>query len=250
MTEFEWLTSDSSDRMRKFLIGVEDAPVSVSYEFSFPRCRGSERKLRLFAHACYHRLRHWFPPIDIGEAAEVAERFADGNASREELNRVHSIVYGLLERQEPVWRTLRGDARARLQPMHEALGLALQLTRPLAVHAAYYAASNAYLSQAAIQEHGDDSRRQEERAQANLLRCIFGNLFQRPQLSMGTRDWRDGVIVNMAQEIYVERAFDRLPILADAMEEAGETTHVLQHLRENKRHVRGCWVLDLILGRF
>jgi hypothetical protein len=52
------------------------------------------------------------------------------------------------------------------------------------------------------------------------------------------------------EDIYEERAFDRLPLLADAMEEAGcSNDDILSHLRSGGLHVRGCWVVDLILGK-
>jgi hypothetical protein len=54
----------------------------------------------------------------------------------------------------------------------------------------------------------------------------------------------------LAQAIYDDRAFDRLPILADALEEAGcDTADILAHCRGPGPHVRGCWVVDLILGK-
>jgi hypothetical protein len=57
-------------------------------------------------------------------------------------------------------------------------------------------------------------------------------------------------VVSLAQPIYDELAFDRLPILADALEDAGSTNaDILNHCRQPGEHVRGCWALDLILGR-
>ena len=54
----------------------------------------------------------------------------------------------------------------------------------------------------------------------------------------------------MAQVIYDDRAFDRLPLLADAMEDAGcADQEILDHCRSNGEHVRGCWVVDLLLGK-
>jgi hypothetical protein len=62
--------------------------------------------------------------------------------------------------------------------------------------------------------------------------------------------WNDGTVLRLAQSIDDQRAFDRLPILADALEEAGCTnTDVLDHCRDAVKHVRGCWVVDLILGK-
>ncbi|HVL12748.1 MAG TPA: hypothetical protein VM529_09290 [Gemmata sp.] len=83
---------------------------------------------------------------------------------------------------------------------------------------------------------------------ANLLRCIFGNPF-RP----GTLDptWRTDTVVALAGGIYHDRAFDRLPILADALQDAGcDSDDILSHCRDAlATHVRGCWVVDLVLGK-
>ena len=62
--------------------------------------------------------------------------------------------------------------------------------------------------------------------------------------------WNGGTIHHLAQAIYDERAFDRLPILADALEDAGCTdAAILDHCRQPGEHVRGCWVVDLLLGK-
>jgi hypothetical protein len=62
--------------------------------------------------------------------------------------------------------------------------------------------------------------------------------------------WNGGSIPKLAQSIYTDRAFDRLPILADALEEAGcDNADILEHCRSGGEHVRGCWVLDLILRK-
>ena len=62
--------------------------------------------------------------------------------------------------------------------------------------------------------------------------------------------WNRGMIPRMAQAIYDQEAFDTLPVLADALEEAGCTDQaVLAHLRDPGPHFRGCWVLDVLLGR-
>jgi len=62
--------------------------------------------------------------------------------------------------------------------------------------------------------------------------------------------WNDGTITNIAHAIYDGRVFDRLPILADALEDAGcDNADILNHCRQPGVHVRGCWVIDLILGK-
>ncbi len=91
----------------------------------------------------------------------------------------------------------------------------------------------------------------EEAAQATLLRCIFGNPFHPlPAIDPALQAWNGGTVVKLAQAIYDDRAFDRLPILADALEEAGcDNKAILDHYRGPGPHVRGCWVVDLILGK-
>ena len=62
--------------------------------------------------------------------------------------------------------------------------------------------------------------------------------------------WNDGTLSKLAQGIYEGRAFDRLPILADALEDAGcDNADILAHCRNGGEHVRGCWVVDLLLGK-
>jgi len=65
-----------------------------------------------------------------------------------------------------------------------------------------------------------------------------------------TRAWLTPTVQSLAQAIYADRAFDRLPILADALEDAGCTdASILEHCRSGGVHVRGCWVVDLVLGK-
>jgi hypothetical protein len=90
----------------------------------------------------------------------------------------------------------------------------------------------------------------EEQAQANLLRCIFGLFNSARSVPASILAWNGGTVVRLAEAIYEERSFERLPIFADALEEAGCTDHaILDHCRQDQHHARGCWVLDLILGK-
>jgi len=90
---------------------------------------------------------------------------------------------------------------------------------------------------------------QDERAwQGRVLRDLFGSLPFRP-VSLDAA-WQTSTVTSLAQAIYDERAFDRLPILADALEDAGcNNQEVLSHLRSGREHCRGCWPLDLVLGK-
>ena len=88
-------------------------------------------------------------------------------------------------------------------------------------------------------------------ALCSLLRDVFGPLPFRPlTLTPSWLCWNDGTVPRLAEAVYGNRAFDHLPILADALEEAGcANTDVLAHLRGVGPHVHGCWPLDLILGK-
>jgi hypothetical protein len=90
----------------------------------------------------------------------------------------------------------------------------------------------------------------EEKAQCRLLHDLFGDPFY-PALIHPKKAWANKRnALNLAHTIYDDRAFDRMPILADALEEAGCTNaDILNHCRQPGEHVRGCWVVDLILGK-
>jgi hypothetical protein len=80
-----------------------------------------------------------------------------------------------------------------------------------------------------------------------IIRDIFGNPF-RP--TAADPYWITSTAAALARSVYAERAFDRLPILADALEDAGcDQSDVLAHCRGDGPHARGCWAVDLILGR-
>ncbi len=80
-----------------------------------------------------------------------------------------------------------------------------------------------------------------------LILDIFGNPF-RPIAADPA--WLTPTVQSIATAIYEDRAFDSLPILADALEEAGCTNvDMLLHCRKPGEHVRGCWVVDLVLGK-
>ena len=82
-----------------------------------------------------------------------------------------------------------------------------------------------------------------------LLLDISGASCDR-DVSANVLKWNGGCVVKVAAAIYDERAFDRMPILADALEDAGcDNADILNHCREPGEHVRGCWVLDLLLGK-
>ncbi len=86
------------------------------------------------------------------------------------------------------------------------------------------------------------------RQHATLLRCVAGERYRLPKAKSA---WLTTDVLALARGIYDDRAFDRMPILADALQDAGCTNEdILSHCRDtNQVHVRGCWVVDLLLGK-
>jgi hypothetical protein len=116
---------------------------------------------------------------------------------------------------------------------------------PADVLAACWSATD---SQSARVSEGDARRRTEEaRWQTTVLRDIFGNPFRSVLFSP---DWRTETVLGLAQQVYAARDFSPLPILGDALEDAGcDNADILDHCRGPGLHARGCWVLDLVIGK-
>ena len=173
----------------------------------------SERKLRLFAVACSRRI--WDRIDDLSRAAvETAEQFADGKASADQLRAARLACKSA------------GDNASWYS----------------AVSNAAIAARNAALSAQAAFDNPS-----ERREQATLLRDVFGNPFHSILLDVC---WSSSAVIDLARVIYDERCFDRLPMLADALLEArSDSEEILNHCCSEGPHVRGCWVVDLILRK-
>jgi hypothetical protein len=263
VTEAEWLACTDPKPMLRFLIGT-DYPRVQAVE-AFPDSIGSDRKLRLFACACYHRIHHLLPDARAQAVVEVAEQVADGILPRDELQRAEAQIQEPIDALEGQWRASRGAQRRALLSTHEALALALVILWPEAQKAAYYASSNASMALAALTNpratNSDyayfNSQRAEERTQTDILRCFFGDLFHPATLAPTVLTWHEATVVRLAQAAYDERHLPagtrdnaRLAILADALEEAGcDNADILNHLRGPGPHVRGCWAVDLCLGK-
>lgn len=83
--------------------------------------------------------------------------------------------------------------------------------------------------------------------QASVLRDLFGNPFRLPVVEPR---WRSSDVLGLARAIYEDRVYERMPILADALMDAGcEDEWIIGHCRGDGPHFRGCWVLDLVLGK-
>jgi hypothetical protein len=92
------------------------------------------------------------------------------------------------------------------------------------------------------------ARQSEHAVQAALIRDIFGNPFRPVRFEPA---WRTSTAVALARQMYESREFSAMPILADALQDAGcDSDDIFTHCREvNATHVRGCWVVDLVLGK-
>lgn len=220
MTEAEWLTCGEPARMLEFLSG-----------------RASDRKLRLFACACARQVWRSLKARRGREAVEVAERYADGQ--------VRPAVLHEAKRQ----------AFATTPPVHGAYAAARGATADSPLVAARQA------QREAIQQVWERAKRQPEtaraqkvaaqRKQCELLRCLIGPIPWR-KLAIPTEwlVWDEGLVVRLAHTAYDGPDIDCLPILADALEEAGcDNAELLAHLRGGGPHVRGCWAIDRILNK-
>lgn len=84
-------------------------------------------------------------------------------------------------------------------------------------------------------------------AHCDIVREIFGNPFRSPSFFP---EWRTDTAVTLARQMYDSREFSAIPILADALQDAGcDSADILEHCRGAGPHVRGCWVVDLVLGK-
>jgi hypothetical protein len=87
----------------------------------------------------------------------------------------------------------------------------------------------------------------ERSEQADLVRDVFGNPLRKVKFSP---EWRTDTAVTLASQMYESRDFSAMPILADALQDAGcDNDDILAHCRGDGPHVRGCWVVDLVLGK-
>jgi hypothetical protein len=202
----------------------------------FLRGRASARKLRLFAVACCHLVWHWFPDPRSQECVRLAERFADGQASREELDRARSALGGVVNSDD-------------VEGAEAAEAVASPDAHTAAVNTSWIAAGYRHPSGAWVARwpgFGEELRR----AQAMLLREIVSNPFRAWTVDPSWLSWNGGTVAKVARAIYAQRRFQEIPVLADALEEAGCTDEqLLGHLRSVDEHRRGCFVLDTLLGQ-
>jgi hypothetical protein len=214
MTEAEWLASYNLKQM------VALVPAGAS-----------DRRYRLFAVACCFLYWDQIRQKRLRKAVKIAERFAHGEATDADLRGAGWMVC-----QATQERDVRGGVQAESSRspsgyfVREVIRASVSEDAASAVRRAVYWPSLGQMED-----------------EAGILRDIFGNPFRPMSLDPS---WLTSTVVSLARGIYAERAFDRLPILADALQDAScETADVLGHCRGPGPHVRGCWVVDLLLGK-
>jgi hypothetical protein len=221
MTEDEWLNAKSVGPLRDW---CED------------HRRRARRKQRLFACACCRRLWDHLTDPRSRAAVEAAEAFADGKIDKKALNRARASATSAA-RAAPAPPINAGMAWRPEDAAHVLANAGWEDAFIASTGRASYAAANLGLR----------SREEEGAEQAKLLRDIFGNPF-RPGTFQPT--WRSDTVLSLAWGMYEARDFSAMPILADALQDAGcADEDVLAHCRGGGPHVRGCWVVDLVLGK-
>jgi hypothetical protein len=192
------------------------------------------RQLRLFLCA---RARRFWDVLRDGRAqviVEAAERQAYGQATVDHVRarlRSGRPLRGMLE----VYR----DERLDWLGLPDFLAYTLRwLARPDLRRLPYHVLRPRGLSwDAEAHEH-----------EVRVFRDIAGNPFRRTRMDPAWLAWGSGTVLRLALRIHEERAFDCLPILADALEDAGcADEEILSHCRGPSPHVRGCWVIDGLL---
>lgn len=197
------------------------------------RGKVSDRKLRLFAVACCKGIPFGRLSDQQSKAVEIAEEYADGLATGQSLEDAHETF-----RDWSATSTYRCCAA-----WAATLGYALEAAMTVSHHSTHAARNiTNYNSCSKITTHRN--------IQCLFIRDLSGNPFRPVSIPPAVLAWNNGTIPRLAQAIYDERAFDRVPILADALEEAGCTSaDILAHCRSAGPHVRGCWAVDVVLGK-
>ncbi len=208
------------------------------------RKHGSDRKFYLAAAASLRQIEHLLTDPRSRAVIEVVERFADGQASVGDMKAAEALAAAADFCGPPMQATKEDMKRqyAGMAAMHAA-------TPPAEAPVPRRGTRGIWVSMyGAIDNATNAGNPRETRPRhAAILRDILGNPFRPVTVDPA---WKTSNVLGLAQAIYEERAFDRMPILADALEEAGcQNESLLSHCRLGGEHVRGCWVVDLLLGK-
>ena len=238
MTEEEWLRYEDPEPMIEVLDRASSA---------------TRRKSRLLSCAACFRLGQLiiFPQSQF--AVQVAEKWVDGEATDEQLWEAwlaaspaqlfaeprhtdipeYSAAMAAVKTASP-----KPNGHHNLPPIWSALSVMEEVIEAVGRSAAGLSSADWTQDVATVREASE---------LAAILRDIFGNPFRPVAFDPA---WRTSTAVALAEGMYDRRDFGAIPILADALQDAGcEDEQILSHCRGDGPHVRGCWVVDLVLGK-
>ena len=228
MTEDEWLTCGAVRPLLRYL--------RLRHGLRKP----GRRRLRLFACACCRHLEKEGLVLgdSVCQALQVAEDAADGRLHWRRLNQAYYQA------------AAAGRGPAGRTDLTELAFAATLIDPGEAAARAAESAANIYAWMCFPDEGHALASARVNAAFVRYLRDIIGNPFRSVAVDPAWLRWREQTVPRLAQALYDERAFDRLPVLADALEEAGCTeAGLLNHCRGPGPHVRGCWLVDLLLDK-
>jgi hypothetical protein len=214
MTEAEWLTANDPIAMLASLFGPFERLDGCFEEVCF------SRKNLLLVCACFYRLGDLITPALRcwpDHAAQAADGCYEKSALHGEGEEADEEFFYVLEHTTE-------EGKGRLQALNE---LWSWIDRP---------------------DDGSNTFKMDERKeQTTLIRDIFGNPFRPININPS---WLTSTVLALAHQMYDSRDFSPMPILADALQDAGcDNEEVLKHCRGPGPHIRGCFVLDLLLGK-
>lgn len=216
MTEAEWLAGEQLGPLLEFVVENSLRRQVRSWLFG-----DRQRRLRLYLCACWRvEGAGGYEPL-----VEVAERYAEGVATRQELQQARKQALELWLRWRPWWRYGLYEPYARI----------VLSGWPMSAGSVQRLAASGYIRLLGL-----------EHRSVRLMREIFHPFRD----GRDSTFWRTRLVRDLAQGIEEEQSFDRMGILADALEDCGcSDEQLLTHCRQTGKHVRGCWALDYVRGR-
>jgi hypothetical protein len=222
----------------------------------------SERKWRLLASAVFRSVSDLLPDEQACQVLAILSQCADEEISHKDaVKAIKPVATAVLRSIDGRVATGPGAAlktvayALRWYLLHESFNSSQTLLSMTAsARARFFRARgiDRLLSEPVTQEYvkAKEAFAVESARQADLVRCILGNPFRSPRIDPAWIHAHDGAARRVAQATYDDHAFADLPILADALEDAGCTDDaVLSHCRAPGPHARGCWVVDVVLGK-
>ena len=241
MTEADWLTK-----------------TDFTAHVGFVADQLSPRRQRLLAAGFCRAVAHLFDHPDLTTALAVVEWYADGRESVAELEKARQACRVLaLQARDAYVRQVDGDGSGATGDVRSELAWAVSLAAggqltltdvgSRVANAAVQARTGAGLLTPVAMDAYNAAAAEQSLVMREVVWDVVGNPFRPVEFAP---TWRTDTAVALARHIYERREFSAMPILADALQDAGcDSDAVLNHCRHEGGHIRGCWVLDGVLGR-